>query len=182
MDQTLTTERLTLRMPERRDAKVFAQILGHDLVAPQTGGFWVGYDIRSAEGRIDISRARWVSQRAYEWLMELEGEVVGYIGLFQTAKGWEIGYAVHPDHWRQGFAREAVSTVIDAHMKHHPATPLRAIIQTGNPGSRALVEALGFSPYPGTTTSYCFARDSHVDVWTLVHPGSQEHHLYEAAQ
>jgi ribosomal-protein-alanine N-acetyltransferase len=180
METTFQTERLNLRLPERRDAKAFAALMGHEDVAPQTGSIWVGYDIRSAEGRIDIGRARWVSGRSFEWVADYQGALIGWFALFQTSQGWELGYAVHPDHWGQGFATEAVNALIHIHQSHNGTAPLRALIHTDNPRSRSVAEKLGFSTYPGLTSSYCLARDTHVPCWTFVHTGAQS--LCEAAE
>ena len=52
-----------------------------------------------------------------EWVIEREGALIGRIGLWQR---WEFGYILHPDHWGQGLATEAVRAFLPQAFARHP--------------------------------------------------------------
>jgi [ribosomal protein S5]-alanine N-acetyltransferase len=55
-----------------------------------------------------------------------------------------IGYIVHPAHWRQGVATEAVSAMIEFCFRDLGLHRLQALIHPGNAPSLKLIEKLGF--------------------------------------
>lgn len=56
----------------------------------------------------------------------------------------EIGYLFDPRVWRRGFAREAVSAMVD-HLSQNGAASFEAVIDIRNTASKALVLSLGFA-------------------------------------
>jgi RimJ/RimL family protein N-acetyltransferase len=56
----------------------------------------------------------------------------------------EIGYALHPDHWGRGLARDAVARAIDWAVAHLRLHRIEADIDPRNDASRRLLHALGF--------------------------------------
>lgn len=57
----------------------------------------------------------------------------------------DLAYAIFPRFWRQGFAREAGSAVIEHLRTEHAVQHFGADIDTRNLASIALVESLGFA-------------------------------------
>src|SRR6476661_2112574 len=45
-----------------------------------------------------------------DFVVERDGQVIGKAGFYRLP---DIGYILHPDHWGQGLAREAVGAAID---------------------------------------------------------------------
>ncbi|WP_241977510.1 GNAT family N-acetyltransferase [Cryobacterium cheniae] len=56
----------------------------------------------------------------------------------------EIGYRIDPEHRRQGYARQALETLLDIAKNHPNVQIVRATISPDNIASRALVDAYGF--------------------------------------
>lgn len=76
-----------------------------------------------------------------DFLIERDGQVIGKAGFFAAP---DIGYILHPDHWGQGLAREAVVAVLHrlfALTDHAEAT---ADVDPDNAASIRLLESLGF--------------------------------------
>jgi ribosomal-protein-alanine N-acetyltransferase len=77
-----------------------------------------------------------------DFLIEKDGEVIGKAGAWQLP---EVGFLLHPDHWGQGLAFEAMAAVI-AHVETEvPALPkLTAEVDPRNAASLQLLSRLGF--------------------------------------
>lgn len=59
-------------------------------------------------------------------------------------KTMELGYVVARPHWGQGYATEAVWAVTCSVFSLYPVERLQARVFPGNPGSRRILEKLGF--------------------------------------
>lgn len=77
-----------------------------------------------------------------DFLIEKDGEVIGKAGAWQLP---EVGFLLHPDHWGQGLAFEAMTAVI-AHVEAAaPALPeFTAEVDPRNAASLRLLARLGF--------------------------------------
>lgn len=78
-------------------------------------------------------------RRYFVW--DCDGQVIGTGGFHAEA---ELGFILHPDHWRKGFAREACSTLI-AHI--WGTTDVSKIVAEADPRNLAsvgLLTRLGF--------------------------------------
>ena len=76
-----------------------------------------------------------------DWLVERDGQVIGKAGAWQLP---EVGFILHPDHWGQGLAREAMGAVIAALAAEFPAMELTAEVDPRNAASLRLLARLGF--------------------------------------
>lgn len=76
-----------------------------------------------------------------DFIIERAGQVVGKAGFWKLP---EVGYILHPDHWGQGLAREAVSATIDHVFATRPIDELLADVDPDNAASIRLLERLGF--------------------------------------
>ena len=56
----------------------------------------------------------------------------------------EIGYLLHPDHWRKGLMKEAIFKVLDYGFSNMKLHSVEARIKAGNSPSAAVLEATGF--------------------------------------
>ena len=57
---------------------------------------------------------------------------------------WNIGFWIHPDHWRCGYATEATRAVIDFGFKTLGATRITTAHAIWNMASKRVIEKLGF--------------------------------------
>jgi ribosomal-protein-alanine N-acetyltransferase len=56
----------------------------------------------------------------------------------------EIGYLLHPDHWRKGIMKEAILEIIEYGFHSMKLHSIEARIHTDNTASAAILEATGF--------------------------------------
>lgn len=76
-----------------------------------------------------------------------DGAFIGDIGIGFGVPGErqiEIGYRVHPDHQRQGYAREALAALISQLIEQHGIHRFVAVAASPNVPSIKLLQFLGF--------------------------------------
>lgn len=77
-----------------------------------------------------------------DWLIEKDGAVIGKAGAWALP---EVGFILHPDHWGQGLAQEAMGAVIGHLEAEFPGLPeLTAEVDPRNTASLRLLARLGF--------------------------------------
>ncbi len=76
-----------------------------------------------------------------DFVIERDGVVIGKAGFWRLP---EVGYIVHPDHWGQGIAGEAVSAAIDHVFATREVEDLTADVDPDNAASIRLLERLGW--------------------------------------
>ena len=76
-----------------------------------------------------------------DFVVEHRGQVIGKAGCFRLP---EIGFIFHPSAWGQGFAREALSAVIDRVFERFPLDAIEADVDPRNAASLRLLGRLGF--------------------------------------
>lgn len=79
---------------------------------------------------------------ADDFVVELRGRVIGKAGIWDMP---EIGIILHPDHWGQGLATEALTAVIDDIFGRRPdLEQITADVDPRNGASLALLAKTGF--------------------------------------
>ena len=76
-----------------------------------------------------------------DFVIERDGVVIGKAGFWKLP---EVGYILHPDHWGQGFAGEAVEAAIGHVFATRDIEELTADVDPENAASIRLLERLGF--------------------------------------
>jgi len=76
-----------------------------------------------------------------DFVIERDGVVIGKAGCWRLP---DIGYILHPDHWGQGLAAEAVTATIDMVFDVTAVETLSADVDPANAASIRLLERLGF--------------------------------------
>lgn len=76
-----------------------------------------------------------------DFLIEKDGEVIGKAGAWQLP---EVGFLLHPDHWGQGLAHEAMVALIAHLFATHDVQNLTAEVDPRNAASLKLLTRLGF--------------------------------------
>ena len=74
------------------------------------------------------------------------GHIIGQVNIgleTTTPKTASIGYLTHPDHWRNGYTREAITALIDYAIEHEHIEQFTAVIVNRNDASLRLAESLG---------------------------------------
>lgn len=76
-----------------------------------------------------------------DFIVERDGQVIGKAGCWRLPS---IGYILHPDHWGQGLAGEAVSAAITHVFATRDLDAITADVDPRNEGSLRLLGRLGF--------------------------------------
>ncbi|MGI9391124.1 MAG: GNAT family N-acetyltransferase [Boseongicola sp.] len=137
---TLYTPRLTLRPLELSDADHIVTLAVAD-VARQTGSFETGWSKEAAENY--IKDRQWRGLPGFMLAVEHRGEFTGVVGCGGTPPS--AMYALHPDHWGQGIATEAMSAFLPEVFDRFPLNTLVANHFEDNPASGRVLKKLGFT-------------------------------------
>ncbi|MDZ4086803.1 MAG: GNAT family N-acetyltransferase [Tabrizicola sp.] len=136
---TLRTERLVLRQAVWADLDAVHRLMSD----PRVMRYWS----RPEHETLEETRA-WLgflvdqAPDSRDWLIEKDGAVIGKAGAWVLP---EVGFLLHPDHWGQGLAQEAMVAVIAALEAEFPALPaLTAEVDPRNAASLRLLGRLGF--------------------------------------
>lgn len=84
------------------------------------------------------------------WGIALQGDpskIIGTICLWNIQKEHyraEIGYVLHPDHWRKGIMKEAIGCVVDYGFDILKLHSIGALLSPANSASSAVLESTGF--------------------------------------
>ena len=78
---------------------------------------------------------------ADDFLIEKDGQVIGKAGAWNLP---EVGFLLHPDHWGQGLAFEAMTAVTPHLFARHAVLQLTAEADPRNAASLRLLSRLGF--------------------------------------
>lgn len=147
MIPTIETERLWLRKLQPTDAKrlftIFSNVdvLRHYGMEPHQSLAETKQMLSGMlEGIADGSIMRWGIMR------KDQSELIGTIGFHNRAPRHhraEVGYEIHPDYWRNGYATEALQAVL-TYAFSLDIDRVGAIVYTGNVASQQLLERNGF--------------------------------------
>lgn len=107
------------------------------------------------------------------WAITLSGEdtAIGQLAAHEKRQGKviEIGYSLARPHWRRGYAREAVSRLLDLLFREEGNRRVFADTDPDNTGSNSLLESLGFvreGRLRGEWETHLGVRDSF--IWGLL--------------
>ena len=138
MTDALLTPRLILRRAQPGDL--------HDLHAVFSNPAAMRYWSRPEHERIEETQV-WLDDMVSlpdtsdEFVIERAGRVIGKVGAWRLP---EIGFILHPDHWRQGLASEALTVVVPWLFGRHAVDVLTAEADPRNAASLGLLQRLGF--------------------------------------
>ena len=148
MFPTLETDRLLLREINKEDAEgIFACFSNSDVT--RFYGQETLESIEEAEKFVDFFSKNYNDKRGIRWGIErkdIKG-IIGTIGFnawIPKHKRAEIGYEIHPEHWRKGYTTEAVSKVISYGFEEMGLTRIGAVVFIENEASNKLLTKKGF--------------------------------------
>ena len=137
LDFRVTTERLTLRPIETRDAAAFAALT---VPAVTTMLSRLKTGMSEAEVLADLPRRTWRGYLGFTLVIEHEGQFAGTVGF----GGGSIGYFLDPALWGQGLMTEALSAALPEFFDRFPVSKIGADHFEDNPASGAVLKKLGF--------------------------------------
>jgi len=143
------SDRLYLRPTTEEDAALVLAIL----TAPKALKFIGDRNLYSEEDAREYIRQRALPQLRergyanYTLVTKESGTKVGVCGLYvrPDLELIDLGYALHPDHEGQGYAREASKRIMQGAKERFGQLKLSAITHGENTASIKVLEALGFT-------------------------------------
>ena len=140
MTAEITTGRLQLRRAKPEDAADLFAVFSD----PRAMRYWstpphagIGETERWLDSMITIDPVT-----GDDFVIERDGRVIGKAGAWRLP---ELGFILHPDHWGQGLAHEALGAVIAHLFATHPLDRLTADVDPRNTASLRLLTRLGFA-------------------------------------
>lgn len=145
---SLTSERLQLRPFMATDAAAYLTLRSHPDVMRymDTAPF---ESVAVAQQKIEEIHDSFQQKKGVNWVIARKGNeaMMGYCGIWRIDKHncrGEIGYALHPDYWNQGFMTEALKSMIDFGFDQLHLHSLAANINPKNKASEQVLCRLGF--------------------------------------
>ena len=167
MFPTLETERLVLREIVLEDAQNIYSYFSNEEVTKHYG-MNAFTDIAEAEALVQSFATSFSNKRAIRWGIERKGEagLIGTIGFNLWSpmhKRAEIGYELHPDFWRFGYASEAIDKIVAYGFNELGLTRIGAVVYLENVASNQLLLKNGFE-LEGILRNYMYQNDVAHDV------------------
>jgi len=144
---SLVTERLLLRPFQSTDAARVQLLAGNPNVAGMTTHIPYPYADGEAENWIATHAGNWQRGSAVTFAVCLRtgSELIGAVGLMTINNGEaELGYWIAEPHWGQGYASEAVDTLIGFGITSCELTRIHAGHFSRNPASGKVLKNAGF--------------------------------------
>ena len=140
------TKRLVLRHIEPKDAAFLLDLYNQTAFKENIGDRGVN-NLEDAKKFIETTQGHYKHYGFWLYLIEEKssGNAIGVNGLIQRdyLDAPDIGFAIHENHWRQGYAYESSQAVIQ-HAADIGYKELLAITSTNNHSSIQLLIKLGF--------------------------------------
>ena len=145
----LKTERLLLRRITVADADMLL-FLRSDPRVMEFVGREPTKNIEEASAFIELINKNIDANEAIMWgiaMKEEPAKMIGNITLWQIQAEHaraDIGYMLHPGHWRKGIMKEAIARVVKFGFDSMKLHSIAAQVDSGNKASILLLEASGF--------------------------------------
>lgn len=135
----ITTARLTLRKPAMADAADL-----HDAMRqPQVMRYWAHPEHETIDRTAEYiaSMIELNAAGGDDFVIERDNRVIGKAGMWRLP---EVGFLLHPDHWRKGYGQEVMLAILEHLFTWHDTDHLVAEADPRNAASLGLLTRLGF--------------------------------------
>lgn len=168
MFPTLETERLLLREINNKDVEGIFSSLSNDEVTRFYGQDSLR-DIKEAEKIVDLFAKNYIEKRGIRWAIERKSDkgIIGTIGFhawLSRHNRAEIGYEMHPEHWRKGYILEALHKIISYGFEELDLTRIGAVVFLENEASNKLLTKIGFQK-EGILRDYMYQNGEPYDTY-----------------
>ncbi|RMF09886.1 MAG: N-acetyltransferase [Alphaproteobacteria bacterium] len=142
----ILTKRLCLRFSRMDDLDRLVELIGNIDVARYLARVPYPYSRQDGEDfiRATMNGVTRDGELIYAIADRTDDSLIGACGLILGGDAVELGYWVGAPYWRRGFAREAVTALIDLAFGPLGLRGIYADVAIENQPSRALLAALGF--------------------------------------
>lgn len=169
----IKTERLMLREITEEDTdSIFACFSNHE--AMRHYGQEAFENVEQAEKLIAFFADSYRDSRGIRWGIERK-EAPGLIGTIGF-NAWspkhqraELGYEIHPEYWRKGYASEAAASILTYGFEFMNLARIGAVVFMGNDASKELLTKLGFQK-EGILRNYMVQSgiSHHTEVYSIL--------------
>ena len=164
----LETERLLLREIAMDDAEAIFSCFSNENVTRYYGQETL-VNMEQAETFVKFFAQSYVEKKGIRWGIEIKGSkgIIGTIGFNAWSpkhRRAEIGYEIHPEHWRKGYTFEALSKVIQHGFEELDLTRLGAVVFIDNEASHYLLSKAGFQR-EGILRDYMYQNGQSYDTY-----------------
>jgi len=164
----IETDRLLLREITSEDAGDVFRCFSNDHVT-QHYGLASFTTVAQAQKLVASFSKNFQEKRGIRWGIERKGAkgLIGTIGFNAWSplhKRAEIGYELHPDYWRKGYAKEAITEVLSFGFNNLALHRIGAIVFIDNEASNQLLMKLGFHK-EGILKDYMFQQGKAHDTY-----------------
>lgn len=163
---TLKTERLALRPLTTADFDAV-----HSYASVPENVIYMIWGPNSAEDTrafLELCEASWKEEpvRKYEFAITLEGRVIGACGLYlrDEDRQGEMGWILHRDYWRRGYAAEAAGALLRYGFETLKLHRITANCNAANYGSFKVMEKIGMRRESHEVRS-AYAREGCAEKW-----------------
>lgn len=135
----IETERLLLRRARMDDLEDLHRVFSH----PVAMRYWdsLPYEEVAQTRRLLSAMVASSPSESDDFVVEYEGRAIGKAGCWRFG---EIGFILHPSHWGNGLAHEALGAIIPHNFESLPIDRLEADVDPRNSGSLRLLSRIGF--------------------------------------
>ena len=141
----IRTERLLIKTPEIDDKFELTQLINDKDVIKWLSEIPFPYTLNHAEEFIERSRERVLKQESYNFMIFQDKKMIGGIGLSEfNNKSCQVGYWLGKKYWGNGFATEALKSILDFGFDQLNLEKIYAAYKIGNEGSIRVLNKSGF--------------------------------------
>jgi len=169
----IETERLILREIKEEDAEDVFAILSNNEVTKYYGQESL-VNLQQAKEVIQFFKQSYEASRGIRWGIERKGTngLIGTIGFNAWSpkqKRADIGYEIHPERWRKGYAAEAITSLLSFGFDNMDLNRIGAVVFLENEASNKLLTKVGFQK-EGILRNYIHQNDvSHdTNVYSII--------------
>ena len=141
----IRTERLLIKTPEIDDKFELTQLINDKDVIKWLSEIPFPYTLCHAEEFIERSRERVLKQESYNFMIFQDKKMIGGVGLSEfNNKSCQVGYWLGKKYWGNGFATEALKSILDFGFDQLNLEKIYAAYKIGNEGSIRVLNKSGF--------------------------------------
>ena len=141
----IRTERLLIKTPEIDDKFELTQLINDKDVIKWLSDTPFPYTLNHAEEFIERSQEETLKQESYNLMIFHNGKMLGGIGLRDLYnKSCQVGYWLGKQYWGNGFATEALKSILDLGFGQLNLEKIYAAYKIGNEGSIRVLNKSGF--------------------------------------
>jgi ribosomal-protein-alanine N-acetyltransferase len=163
-----TMQNLTITPPAENDA---APLLAFELANRAWFESWINarpasyYSLDAVKAAIDLAQREAQQERAYQFLIKVEGQIVGRVNLTQIAREYfnkaMLGYRIGQAFGGRGYASRAVALALDVAFDKLHLWRVEATVRPENLGSVRVLQRNGFTEFGRATE--CMKLN---DIWS----------------